>query len=615
MKHKKTRQGMKLRYIYLLLTLIPLLYLAPANAQTTTVAKKSVKKTTAKKAPAKKTSSAQKNDAKKLGDAVAKTTPAVTDTANAAKKNPNAITEEIVVTTAYKPVLADAVKIRRNPNLEDITPYKAPLTYVLLDEKLQQDNEIRQLQAKKMPPERDSIPANNYAEVGLGNLKTTYGEGYFNTGPDQALQAGGFIKHFAQEGTLDKQDQDKNEVNVFGKSIGTVNDLSGFIDYKYNSNYFYGYNEAVPTTFVNPARQHFSILSAQGDLAKNFVDSTNDFTYALKLKGYTYSDAFKARENNLVLSGFINANVKQFYAGIAASMDLSTQQDSLYDYDNSLIRINPYIKFQGDNYKINAGVNIVDEFGFTSKFYIFPAAQLEYQVVPKYIRLFAELTGDVNKSSLLDFSAVNPFIGPNITIENSVDQLDINAGLKGTIAPGLGFKVLFFRNSVKYLPLFVSNFGPRGNKFAVIYDNGDSRINGLNGDIDYKASDDVDVFGRVEFKDYQLAQQAEAWNLPKFKLTAGTVIHINNKIDITGALVFRGNTQDISYTEALKPSAKDIPTNINSFADLSGGVTYKVNNKFSVFVKANNILNTTNQAWLYYPDYGFNIFGGVGFAF
>jgi len=598
---------MKLRYIYTLLTLIPLLYFAPAMAQTKHTAKKTVKK-----AAPEKTTAPKKTDAKKLGDAAAKT--AVVAPADTSK-NPNGLSEDIVVTTAYKPILAEAVKIRRNPDLEDVTPYKAPLTYNVLDIRLNKDNEIRQLDAMKMPPERDSVPANNYAEVGLGNLKTTYGEGYFNTGPDEALQAGGFVKHFGQEGSLYKQNQDKNEVNVFGKSIGTTNDLSGNIDYKYNTNYFYGYNPADQATFVDPAKQHFSILSAQGDLAKNFVDTTNDFTYALKLKGYTYSDAFHAKENNLVLSGFLNQTIQQFYVGLAASMDLTTQQDSLYDLNNSLIRVNPYIKFQGDSYKIDAGINVVDQFGFASKFYIFPDAQLEYQVIPKYVRLFAELKGDVNKTSIMDLTNINPFMGPDLNIENSVDQLDISVGLKGTLAPGLGFKALIFRNSIKDMPLIVSNFGPAGNKFAVVYDNGDSRVNGLDGDLDFKASDDVDVFGRVEFKDYQMAQQQQAWNLPKFKLTAGTIIHISNKVDITGSLLFRGNTQDIPYTDALNTSLKVTPTNISSFADLSGSVTYKATNKISIFVKVNNILDSTNLAWVYYPDYGFNIFGGVGFAF
>jgi len=603
-----TQRAMKLRYIYTLFTLLFVLHLAPANAQTKPAHKKAAKKTQAKK-PAK--AAKVKVEEHAIGEAVAKVTP------DTAKTNPNnnALTEQIVVTTDYKPVLADAVKIRRNPDLEDKTPFKAPLTYTPIDTRLELNSDIRLLDAMKMPHERDSIPKNNYVTAGLGSLNTTYGELYLNNGPDEALQAGAFIKHFAQEGTLYKQNESKDEVGVFGKSIGAVNSLSGTIDYKYNTNYFYGFNQADPTTEVDPAKQHFSILSAEGNLFKNYVDTTNDFTYALKLKGYTFSNAYQAKENNVVLSGFLNETINQFYAGLAASLDVSTQKDSLYNYNNSLLRLNPYIKFQGDSYKIDAGVNIVDQFGFSSSFYVFPAATLEYQVIPKYVRLFVEAKGDVNKSTLLDFSETNPFIGQNIDIKNSVDQLDISAGLKGTLAPGLGFKAYVFRNSVKDMPLFVSNFGATGNKFAVIYDDGKSRVNGFEGELDYKASDDLDIFGKVNFNQYTLAQQTYAWNMPKFKLTAGAVIHISHYVDITGSLLFRGATEDLPYADAITKTTTVAPTSINSFADLSGGVTYKATNKISVFVKVNNILDTTNQTWLYYPDYGFNIFGGVGYAF
>jgi hypothetical protein len=601
---------MKFRYIYTLLTLVLALYFVPAHAQT-----KHTKKTT-KKTPAKTTLSKQKREAKKIGDAVARSGA---DTVKNGEKlnnnNNNSLSEEIVVTTAYKPVLADAVKIRRNPDMEDKTPYKAPLTYTTLDQRLELNSDIRQLDAMKMPAEQDSIPNNNYIKGGLGNLKTTYGELYIDNGRDEALQAGVYAKHFAQDGSLYKQNESKDEIGVFGKSIGAVNSLNGDIDYKYNTNYFYGYNQADPTSQVDPAKQHFSILSAEGNLAKNYEDVENDFTYALKLKGYVFSNAFQAKENNLVLSGFLNETVNQFYAGVAGSIDVATQKDSLYNYNNSLLRVNPYIKFQGDNYKIDAGVNIVDQFGFSSGFYIFPAAKLELQVIPKYVRLFVEAKGDVNRSSLLDFSETNPFIGQNINIQNSVDRLDVSAGLKGTLAPGLGFKAFVYRNSIKDMPLFVSDFNAQGNKFAVIYDDGSSRVNGFDGELDYKASDDLDIFGHVEFKNYQMATQVQAWNMPKFKLTAGTVIHISKLIDVTGSLLIRGTTYDLPYSAAIAKTTTVAPVTINSFADLSGGIDYKATNKISIFVKVNNILNTTNQIWVYYPDYGFNILGGVGFAF
>ncbi|WPU95990.1 TonB-dependent receptor [Mucilaginibacter sabulilitoris] len=623
---------MKLKYIYTLLTLIIALYFVPAHAQTkkpvkkatTKAATKKVKKPAAKTPAPKKTTAPAKKTAtaasKNLGDAAAKATADTTKKGGGKDNNPDSggsLSEEIVVTTAYKPVLADAVKIRRNPDLEDKVPFKAPLVYAPLDKRQEQNSEIRQLEAMKRPPEQDSILENNYVKAGIGNLKTFFGEAYFANGRDEALQVGGYLKHFSQSGSLEKQSQSRDDVGVFGKSILGDNNISGRITYNRLGTNFYGYDQSqAPDASFIPGKQHFNTIGAEAELAKNYKDVENDFTYALKVKGYAFSNAYQARENNFVISGFLNQTVKQFYAGLSASLDINSQKDSLYSISNNIVRLNPYIKFQGTNYKIDAGVNIVKEFGEFGKFYIFPAAKLEVQVVPKYVRLFVEAKGDVNRSSLRDFANINPFIGQNIDIKNSVDQLDISAGLKGTLAPGLSFKAAVFRNSIKNMPLFVSNFDTEVNKFKVIYDDGKARVTGFNGELDFKASDDFNIFGRVEVKDYKMATEAQPWNLPKFLLTAGTTIHIDDKISVTGSLMFRGATNDRVF--AIAPGGGNsvmVQKPIASFADVSGGVEYKATKKISVFVQANNILNTGYSNWLYYPNYGFNIFGGVGYSF
>ena len=66
------------------------------------------------------------------------------------------------------------------------------------------------------------------------------------------------------------------------------------------------------------------------ELAKNYKDVENDFTYAAKVKGYLFSNAFDAKESNVVISGFLNQTVKQFYAGLSASLDLGSQKDIAY---------------------------------------------------------------------------------------------------------------------------------------------------------------------------------------------------------------------------------------------------------------------------------------------
>jgi hypothetical protein len=584
----------KTRYTYALLTLAIGFYFAPANAQNKTTTKN--KKTTSK--------AAAQDTTKKGG-----------------QNNNSNLTEEIIITTAYKPVLADAVKIRRNPDLEDKTPFKAPLTYFTLDKRLERNTDIRQLEAMKMPKEQDSVPSNNYVKFGVGNFKTTYGEAYINNGQDEAMQVGGYAKHFAQSGaSITKQNESRDEIGIFGKGITDDNDFSGSVNYSRRGTYFYGFNSANPPVSFIPEKQHFNALSGRAEIAKNYKDVENDFTYALKADGYVWNNAYMAKENNVVVSGFLNETINQFYAGLGASLDVSSQKDSMYSINNSLVRLNPYLKFQGTNYKIDAGLNLVRGFGFSTKAYIFPAAKLEFQVIPKYVRLFAEAKGDVNKTSLRDLADENPFVESNLPIKNSVDKLDLAAGLKGTLAPGVGFKATVFRNSIKDMPLLVSDFSSTVNKFTVIYDNGNSKVSGFNGELDIKVSDAVDAFGRVEFKSYTLASEAEPWNLPKFNLTAGTSLHITKQLSITGTLLLRGDTYDRTNPVVTPGPGGSVVTtytlvHIKSFADLSGGVEYKITDRISIFGQVNNLLNTTNTVWANYPNYGFNVFGGAAFHF
>jgi hypothetical protein len=598
---------MKKIYSYTLITALTIFCFSNTYAQKKPAAKPVIKKP----APAK-----PKTAAEKKVDNLAKSITTMDTTKKGGQTKPAALpaqngnlSEEIVITTAYKPVLADAVKIRRNPDLEDQQPFKAPLSYKPLDKTLQQDTAIRQFDPIKLPREAAGEFDNNYARAGVGNLKTTLAEVYINNGVDPALQAGAYFKHLAQSGSQPDQNYNKEELGIFGKSIGDVNSLSGRINYKYNGNNFYGYDVLNPPAIMAFSKQHFSTLSGEAEIAKNYKDVDNQFIYALKLGGAAFSNAYNATENNIVVSGYVNQTVGQFYAGLSASADFTSVKDNAYSLSNNLLRANPYLKFQGENYKIDAGINIVNQFGSVTQFNIFPAARLEWQIVPKYIRLFVEASGDVNKASIRDFSETNPFLGENIPIHNSIDQLDLSAGLKGMLAPGLGFKASIFRNSVKDMPLFVSNFdaSTNYNRFTVIYDNGKSRVSGFTGELDYKPSADFDLFGKVEFKDYQLASEAQAWNLPSFKLTAGTVIHISNLINVTGSLLFRGSTNDrLNNGQVVK---------IVSFADLSGGIEYKATKKIGIFVQVNNLLSNNYQNWLYYPNYGFNIFGGVGYKF
>ena len=130
---------------------------------------------------------------------------AVADTS----KNP--LSQEIEVKRAYKPILAEAVKIRRSPDLADIKPDTPSVAYNFLDKKLHLNSNIKPLEAQKMVLLNPPILKNNYAKIGLGNLGTTLAQLNLATGKDPALQAGFNFNHLAQKGKLNHQ----NTSNIF----------------------------------------------------------------------------------------------------------------------------------------------------------------------------------------------------------------------------------------------------------------------------------------------------------------------------------------------------------------------------------------------------------------
>jgi hypothetical protein len=607
---------MKLKYLLSFLLFGLMLCSVPAFTQQKPVQKKKTPADTKKTVPAKTPLPAKTkvNTKKSTVKTASDTTKKASNTPAKKPEQQQNLNEEIVVTSTYKPVLADAVKIRRNPNLEDKQDFKPSFTYTnLLDKRLENNSGIQPLEAMHIPKTADDTLYNNYAKAGIGNLNTTFGEVYINNGRDEALQVGGYAKHFSQQGSLPMQKASRQEVGIFGKSVGANNSVSGRINYTRRNNYFYGFDQDNPPQNLTPGKQHFNTIEGEAEIAKNFKDVENDFVYAAKINAYAFSNAYQAKENNILINVSINQTVKQFYAGLNASLDFGSTKDSLYSISNNLLRANPYLKLQGDNYKIDAGVNIVSEFGNRSSFRIFPAAKIEFQVIPKYVRIFGEARGDVDKTLLRNLSETNPFLDQNIDIKNAINRLTISAGLKGIIAPGLGFKAAFIRQSITALPMFVNNFDftRSQNKFKVIYDSGKSTVTGFNGDLDFKASETLDIYGRLEYRKYALATEAEPWNLPTAKLTAGTNIHLNKKITINGALLIRGETKDRIPTSATTFQVVTLP----SFADLSGGIDYKVSKRISIFAQANNLLSNKYQTYLYYPANGFNIFGGASVSF
>jgi hypothetical protein len=536
------------------------------------------------------------------------------------KPEEKAVTEEIEVVRPYKPVLAEAVKLRRSPDLNDVKTYKAKFNYSLTDRKLELNSDINKLQAQQLAAEKEAELINNYVKGAFGSSRTVLAEAYVNIGRDEALQAGAFLKHFSQAGSLNKQNANQQQLSVFGRSIGEQVTLSGRLNYQRNGLYFYGIDKKNPTLNPDPELQAFNFIEAEGEIVNKFTDDPDALSYAAKLNGYIWNDKYDAKESSVVLNGYLNKRISSFNLGLAASVEFGSTKDALVDVGNNLLRLNPYIRLQANGVKINAGINFVQEFGAFSSSRIFPAVTADFTLIPDYLQIFGEVKGDVNRNSLKLLTDENPFLNSNIVIKNSVEKLSISGGIKGTGGPGFGYKARFYHKRIEDMPLFVNNF-TSFNKFDVIYDFGTMKLTGLEGELSVQVSDALKWTGKLNFEDYKPAAETQSWFKPQMRLSSDLMYAINKQLTLNAALAIQGDSKAKVYTAApanpyLVPDlANETVVTVKGFVDLGVGASYKINNKFSAFARANNLLNTKYSKYLHYEVIGMNIFGGIAYSF
>ncbi|MGJ1269338.1 TonB-dependent receptor [Sphingobacterium spiritivorum] len=529
----------------------------------------------------------------------------------------------------YKPILADAVKIRRSPDMTNKRSYMPKLTYGnVVDKKLDINTGLYKLDVKETPFSQINDQTSNYVKLGIGNFNTILGEGYFSYDQYENVRIGGFVKHLSQKGDIENQRFSKQEVGVFGRRVYDAFTVDGLVGYNRYATRFYGNPLDVNGVSLNPdpEKQAFNDIYFTGELTSNYdANNENALSYSAKADAYTYKDQFAAKENSIALSGYLNKRMRAFNIGANLSVDVN----SINGTDNvdgktknSVASINPYISFKGDNYVITLGANLVSEFGDSSRFNVFPSAEVDFSLVPEYIHLFGGVNGNVKKASLRSFTNQNPYLSPDLSMINTIERLNFFGGIKGNAGATFGYKVQVMYKQIEGLPLFVNN-RETPYRFDLVYDGlGEdaAKYFGLQGEINVRLSDVVNLGGRLNIDQYTMQQEEEAWHMPKMKLAANARFNISEKLYIDAEALFQGDTYAREYTYTVNGSTVDISqgykkVTLPSFFDLNAGAEYRATKHLGIFVKANNIFNKEYQRYQYYPRLGFNILGGLNYSF
>ena len=150
-----------------------------------------------------------------------------------------------------------------------------------------------------------------------------------------------------------------------------------------------------------------------------------------------------------------------------------------------------------------------------------------------------------------------------------------------------------------------------GNSFNVYYD--DVKTTSIFTEIEYDYSNNLSFGLQGTYNIYTLENAIEAWNLPTIETSISTK-YKKNKWFANGDIFYVSERKDGLYSSQF-PSALSKIEIIDSFVDVNVNGGYHFNDKFSTFLKLNNILNTDYQRFANFNTQGFQILGGIAYKF
>jgi len=516
--------------------------------------------------------------------------------------------DEIVITANYKPVLADAVKVKILPEIPDkqikadSQQYDVPEKYLAVP---YEAPDVRPLVMATEPP--DPVP-NVFAKIGAGNRALPYLEIYANSGLHNQKRAESNRTMWAAHagyinagGKLENQAYSELRTSFDITRYFEPVALSGGVLFDHDIVHFYGYDNDSFSFPGSEVRQVFQTLGANVGL-KNSQQNDAHIDHDTRLK-FTYtSDRFNQSEINPKFSTAITKELDNKnrilgkmlldYTGFSSD---STQRNQF------IAGFNPAFRLQRDVWHAQAGINTgVDDIGF----FFFPDLGFERQLAGKDFVIYAGWNGAPKNNGLKSFSSVNPFIAADPTMLTSREQ-DRFIGFKGNPAPSFSYNFKFSNKQVRNMPLFVVDTTD-GRTFNVTYDSV-TLINQLHGEIGIGHGEKVRVTLSGDFLSFALSNQAHAWHIPTLQGKLNTAVQATPRLRFSADLFAFNNTMATDETGQL--------VRLPGTVDINIGSTFKMSSSFFIFVSVNNVASIQHQRWYNYPGYGLNVVGGLGLSF
>jgi outer membrane receptor protein involved in Fe transport len=545
-------------------------------------------------------------------------------------------TDVVNVVKPYTPKISDAFKVKAIPSTEDATTMaKKEIRYNIFSIPVASTFTPAKGKAADVEKAKKERLFANYASLGVGTYTSLLGEVYLNHAISRSESVGGYISHHSSQGGIDgvRLDDDFMDTKVNINYATQMRDYSWNVDagYQFQSYNWYGIpnaanlltDEMIGT--ISPQHKYHT-FEFGGDI--NFEDrmlTGGSFRFR------RFADNLDSGENRFVAKAnldipirdaIINTTVKIDYLG--GTFDQGYFDGNEVKYGNFQIGIAPtYPIVRDEDLTVDVGVSTYymnDTEAGKNKFYIYPKVTASYRLVHEILISYGGIEGDLQQHTYHGFASENPFVSPTLFIQPTNQQYNAYIGLKGKLSNNMSYNIRGSYYASSDQALFKSNaFSPQADKnytynnsFGVVYD--DVKTFKIFGELNVDINRNFNLGLKASYFNYSTDDEAEVWNLPDFEASLFMDYQITEKWFAGANLFYVGERLD---EQVIADPVSPVTTlmSLDSYFDANAHVGYRINERWSAYVKVNNIANQDYNRWLNYPVQGIQFLAGTTYKF
>lgn len=515
--------------------------------------------------------------------------------------------QTIDITSSYKPVLRNAVKINFSAShlaadtSKNVGPYNVPPQNLFYT--------YQPVSLRPLALSQDSIldlGIRNFIKAGFGNYTTPYISAGFSFGDGKKSLINVYGDYISSKGNISNQDYSEINLKAAGSYFTSSNEFYGRAGVKVQDNYLYGYDHALYNYTKENLLQRYQTLSLGGGFRNKTVTGSG-ISYDPHVDIHLFSNQDKASETSFAVTAPVSKTFADvFTITIAAKADITSYASknlvNNIRYSNNIYSIAPELAYAKPMFSLHGGVTPTWDNG---KLYVLPNIYGEAKLQEKMFLVQAGYTGRIIKNNYQYLTSVNPYIQP-LLMQQNTKEVELYGGIKATVGSHFNFSGKASWITYHNMPFFV-NDTTDGKTFVL---RNESRVYDfrVHGDMSFVKQDKFTITAGLTFNGYNgMKDNDRAW---------GTI-----PLELNGSLrwwafrqvLIKGDFSAFSGAAFLLKDGSDVK--VGGGTDLSAGIEFKINKNFSAWLDINNIFNNKYQRWYQYPSYGMNILGGAIFRF